>query len=98
MNDWLAITGALVGGGLLGLVFFWGLWTTVDRLTDRRRPTLWVLGSLLLRFAVILGAFYLLVQHGRWHHVLVAAVAFALVRWWLVRHLATRRAGRQSGT
>jgi F1F0 ATPase subunit 2 len=52
---WVA---ALLAGGLLGGVFFGGLWWTVRRGALSPNPARWFLGSLLLRTAIVLAGFY----------------------------------------
>lgn len=55
MNNLLAMTLELTlagtAGGLLGLLFFGGLWWGLRRAFSSPRPALWVGGSLLLRMA-----------------------------------------------
>ncbi len=71
-------------GILLGLVFFWGLWVTVNQLNQARYPAVQILGSLMLRFGLVLIVFYLLAQNGDWQHLLVAAIGFTLSRLFIV--------------
>lgn len=52
---WMA---ALLAGGLLGVVFFGGLWWTVRRGALSPTPARWFLGSLVLRTAIVLAGFY----------------------------------------
>ncbi len=49
---------ALLVGGLLGGIFFAGLWWTVRRATQSLTPARWFLGSLFLRTAIVLAGFY----------------------------------------
>lgn len=71
-------------GFLFGLVFFWGLWVTVNHMNQVRYPAAWMLGSLALRFGLVLIVFYLFARNGGWEHVLVAAIGFALSRLFIV--------------
>ncbi|MCG6898107.1 MAG: ATP synthase subunit I [Thiocapsa sp.] len=91
MNDWLQLTASLIAGVLLGLVYFWSLWTTVGRLMRQDRPAIWMLGGMLLRFGLILVVFYPLARYGDWRHVLSAAVGFTLSRILTVQLVARRR-------
>ncbi|KAF2406648.1 ATP synthase subunit I [Pseudomonas antarctica] len=50
--------GALLAGGVLGAIFFGGLWWTVRRGASSPTPARWFLGSLLLRTAIVLLGFY----------------------------------------
>jgi F1F0 ATPase subunit 2 len=87
MNTMLLLTASFASGALLGLAFFWGLWATVKQLGQKRHPVLMILGSLVLRFGLVLIGFYLLTQHGGWQPVLSAAVGFTLIRVIMVHRL-----------
>jgi F1F0 ATPase subunit 2 len=52
---YLAATGT---GILLGTIFFGGLWLTVRRLPSARHPALLMIGSLLLRTAIVLAGIW----------------------------------------
>ncbi len=80
MIDMSSLLLIFTAGILLGLVFFWGLWVTVNHLSQVRYPAVWMLGSLVLRFGLVLMVFYLLARNGNWQYVLVAAIGFALSR------------------
>lgn len=80
--EWIA---AAVAGAVMGLFFFGGLWTTVQGLKASSRPALLMLGSLLLRFGVVLIGFYGLVRYGDWSHALAAMIGLLGMRWFLVR-------------
>ncbi len=88
MNDMLALTFELVlagaAGGLLGLLFFGGLWWTVRRALDSPRPALWVGGSLLLRMASVAAGF-VAVAAGDWRRMLSCLLGFWAARWLVVR-------------
>lgn len=90
---WLA--GLLAGAGL-GLAFFRGLWLTVRRLPGARHPALWVLASLLLRFALVLAGLFWVARLGGTAALVAAAVGFTLARLLLVRPHKPGRAGRGS--
>ena len=51
---------AFFGGTMLGLLFFGGLYLTVDRLTISKYPALMMLGSTVLRMIALLAGVYLL--------------------------------------
>ena len=91
MSELLPIGGALLLGGLLGALFFWGLWTTLDGLADAPRPALRLLASSMLRLGATLAVFYLLARHGGWPQLLAAAAGFTLARLPIVRRVAQRR-------
>lgn len=70
---------AFTGGAGLGIVFFAGLWWTVQRLARARRPALLLAGGLLLRMALALGGFYLAARTG-WRPLLACLLGFMLAR------------------
>jgi F1F0 ATPase subunit 2 len=74
-----ALTPALAGGILLGIVFFGGLWWTVQRIVSSTQPALLVLGSLLLRTAVVVVGFYF-VSLRDWHRVVACLIGFVIAR------------------
>ena len=66
-------------GGLLGAVFFGGLWWTIRKGISSRRAAIWFSGSLLFRMTVALLGFYL-VGHDHWKRMLVCLAGFFLAR------------------
>jgi F1F0 ATPase subunit 2 len=78
----LALAG--VAGGLLGAVFFGGLWWTLRRAFASPRPALWVGSSLLLRMACVAVGF-IVVSSGDWRRLLACLLGFWATRWLLVR-------------
>jgi len=87
MNDPLSMILALVTGGLLGGLFFGGLWWTVHKLASSKRPALWILGSMLLRTSLTLAGFYL-VARGHWERLVACLTGFIVARLivtWLTR-------------
>lgn len=80
MSGWPYILGvAFVSGLGLGGFYFGVLWLSVRRLTDMARPGLWMTMMYLLRTAVVLLGFYL-VMDGRWQSLLAALAGFVIVR------------------
>ena len=55
MNETLTLLLAWVAGGVLGTIFFGGLWWTVRNGVSSKQPALWFLGSLLLRMSIASG-------------------------------------------
>jgi F1F0 ATPase subunit 2 len=96
MTQWLFLLGASLAGILLGLIFFQGLWRTIKRLPATSRPALWMLGSLMLRFGLTLGLFYLLARYGGWQPVLAAALGFTLARFVIVHGAVPHSPGKES--
>lgn len=76
-----------LGGGLLGLFFFGGLWWTVHHATRSPHPARWFLASLLLRTSVTCLGFYLL-GGADWQRWAACLLGFTLARWLLTRHFS----------
>lgn len=85
MSSPLPLILSAITGTLLGLVFFQGLWITVRRLEQTRHPIVWMLGSLLLRFGLVLAGFFLLARQGDWTLLLAAVAGFTLARLLITR-------------
>ena len=79
MSEILNLVPALVGGVLLGAMFFGGLWWTVRKGLASTRPALWFLGSLILRTSLTLAGFYV-VSDGHWERLLMCLVGFTMAR------------------
>jgi F1F0 ATPase subunit 2 len=75
MSEGLTLLAALAGGGVLGAIFFGGLWWTVRKGVLSSRPALWFLGSMLARTAIALGGIYLLAGHD-WKRLLLCLCGF----------------------
>jgi F1F0 ATPase subunit 2 len=69
----------LSAGGLLGVIFFGGLWWTVRLGMLSPWPALWFLGSFALRTTISLAGFYL-VGHSGWHRLVACLVGFVIAR------------------
>jgi F1F0 ATPase subunit 2 len=87
MNEALTLVLAWLAGGVLGAIFFGGLWWTVRKGMSSKQPALWFLGSLLLRTTMALVGFYF-TSGGHWERLLVCFLGFVLARpvvTWLTR-------------
>lgn len=79
MSEWLRAALALPAGTLVGVVHFYGLRLTTDRLPRARRPVLFATGSFLLRsFAVAAVLFW--VSGDRWENWALALGGLLLGR------------------
>lgn len=79
---------AVLGGAMLGLFYYAGLWFTLRHLPQQAHPALWVFGSFTLRLAVSLAGLYFILGPDR--HLLrlgVALLAFIAARVLLIRRL-----------
>ena len=83
MNAMFLVVSLLVGV-LLGGFYFGGLWLTVRRLPDSATAGLWLLGSFVLRTAVVLFGFFV-VSDGRWERIVACLVGFLLARTVILR-------------
>ena len=79
MTEAFSLVLALVTGGLLGVIFFGGLWWTVRKGFSSKQPALWFFGSLLLRTSIALAGFYFIAR-GHWESLLVCLLAFVIAR------------------
>ena len=84
MNETLTLLLAWVAGGVLGTIFFGGLWWTVRKGVSSKRPALWFLGSLLLRMSIALAGFYF-VSGGHWDRLLACLLGFVIARFIVTR-------------
>lgn len=78
------------GGVVLGLIYFVGLWITVNKVGGVRRPYVLLAGSFLLRTALVLAGFYLLLLYN-WVYLVLAMITFIITR-----HLVIQRKGKSS--
>jgi F1F0 ATPase subunit 2 len=88
MTELLTWLLAALGGAALGLFYFAGLWFTLRRLPGHPHPALWVAGSFILRLAVSLSGFYVILGPDRnLTRLGIALLAFLAVRVVLTRRL-----------
>jgi len=87
MDEMVTLVLALAAGGLLGAMFFGGLWWTVKKGVSSKRPARLFLGSLLLRTVLALAGFYF-VSNGHWQRLMLCLFGFVVAR-----QLATRLFG-----
>lgn len=85
LSQWWQLLVSAAVGALLGLAFFWGLWETVKYLGKARHPALWMLASMIVRFALALGVFFVLAQYGSWTYLLAGVLGFTLSRLFITR-------------
>jgi F1F0 ATPase subunit 2 len=77
-----------VAGLALGAVFFGGLWWTLRKSLESRRPALWLLGSLLVRMSLVLVGLYL-VSGGQWERLLAGLAGVIGARFLVLRLTGT---------
>jgi F1F0 ATPase subunit 2 len=91
MTEALGLALALVGGVLLGAIFFGGLWWTVRKGVLSKQPALLFVGSLMLRTSIALAGFFL-IGRGHWERLLASLLGFVIARLLVAR--LTRAAPR----
>ena len=85
---WLSL--CLVAGSLLGVIFFGGLWLTVQKIPTSTHPIRLVLLSLVTRISLTLAGFYGLTQ-GHWQNLAACLVGFGVARLWVTYFTQGRR-------
>jgi F1F0 ATPase subunit 2 len=78
--DWLILALFFLIGMLLGGLYFAALWSTLRKMQASRHPLRLLAVSLLLRMAVLLVAFYLILDDGQWERLAAALPGFLLAR------------------
>jgi len=91
MSETLMRVLAWLAGGVIGAVFFGGLWWTVRTAFSSKWAPLWFSVSLLLRTGVALAGFYV-VAAGHWERMLLCLLGFVMAS--LVVTGLTRTAGK----
>lgn len=84
MNDALSLILSLGAGGIIGAMFFGGLWWTVRKGLTSNNPALWFLGSLVVRTIIALAGFYF-VSDGEWKRLLACLLGFVIARLIVIR-------------
>lgn len=82
--QWPEILGVLLAGFALGLMFFYSLWLSTNKILHSQHPVAWVLGGFVLRLAVVLPALYWLTD-ARWERLLISVGGFFIARLLLVK-------------
>lgn len=88
INWWIYIL-AIFGGALLSVIYFFGLWLTVQKITNlNKHYYLVLLLSFLGRVTITLIGFYFILMLG-WVSALLALLAFIITRQIVVRKFGT---------
>jgi F1F0 ATPase subunit 2 len=66
-------------GGLIGWIYFSGLWETVRRLPEAQNPHLLMIFSFAARTLFALGGFFILTD-GQWERMAAAITGFSIVK------------------
>lgn len=80
INMAVVLAVAFITGMVLGAFYFMALWRTVRQLPSAKNSARLLLGSLILRMAVVLAGFYLIMGAGHWERLTAAMLGFIIVR------------------
>jgi F1F0 ATPase subunit 2 len=86
-----SLVAAFAAGLILGAFYFFTLWQTVRQLPTATSPARLMLGSFLLRMAVLMAGLYLVMGAGHWERLASAMLGFIIIR-----KVLTFRLGPQS--
>lgn len=79
MNELINTLPSLLAGIILGVIFFGGLWLTIQKGLRSKNSALIFVGSFIIRMAIILSGFYFVVQYG-WKNMIVCLLGFLIAR------------------
>jgi F1F0 ATPase subunit 2 len=89
--EWDRLLASLLGGSLIGLVYFGGLWLTIRYVTEKQGSNWLLLASFAGRAVIAVAAFVWLVN-GRLPDLIAALIGFFITRTILIRRLGLRDA------
>ncbi len=92
----LEIALSFAAGLAAGAVYFAGLWLTVRLFTTKRLAPPWLLLSLIVRLAVLVGAFFWIMEAG-WERLLAAFGGFIAARLIATWSMRVRGGSRANG-
>ena len=76
----------LSAGAIIGILFFGGLWLTLNKLTEAKSWSLWLGVSFLLRITMAAAGFWYF-GAGDWRRILALITGFTIVRFISVKRL-----------
>ncbi len=76
---------AFIGGMLLGVLFFGGLWFTLKKMILSKNPALWLLSSFFFRVSITLIGFYF-IGLGNWKNLILCMLGFIIARFFVIRY------------
>jgi len=79
MNEILRLVLAWIAGGMLGAIFFGGLWWTIRKGLSSKWAALYFSVSLMLRMSIALAGFYV-VGGGHWERLAACLLGFLMAR------------------
>jgi F1F0 ATPase subunit 2 len=84
MSEALSLLLSFISGSVLGLLYFAGLWLTVQKVATSAHPAVLVMSSLLSRTALVLIGFYY-VSGGNLYRLLLCLMSFVCSRFIILR-------------
>lgn len=90
MNEIPTMILIFTAGVILGILFFGGLWLTVKKAVTSTKPALLILGSFVLRIALVLLGFYFIAA-GNWQKLLMALAGFIVSRFLVIYFTKTKQ-------
>ncbi len=93
LSAMIILAAAFAAGLALGALYFVALWETVRRLPGTASPVRLMLGSLVLRLAVLTTGFYF-VMGGHWERLALALLGFVAMRKILTYRLGPQKAAQ----
>jgi F1F0 ATPase subunit 2 len=84
MNEILVILLVFVAGLFFGTIFFGGLWWTVKKGVQSKRPALWFVSSFIIRMVVTVLGFYF-VSDKHFERILICLLGFLVARFVITR-------------
>jgi len=79
MSEYIYMVLAFKAGLILGIIFFAGLWFTVNKAISSKMPAVWFFTSLILRVGIVLAGFYF-ISTGGWQRLVISLAGFILAR------------------
>lgn len=79
MDTTIALVLSFAAGGVVGALFFTGLWVTVRRLPGAANPMLLMIGSAALRLGLVLPSLAFIAR-GSWGRLALAILGFLIMR------------------
>ena len=83
---------AFAAGLALGAFYFIALWRTVRQLPIAKSPARLMLGSFIIRMAVLMAGLYLVMGTGHWERLASAMLGFIIIRKILTYRLGPQNA------
>jgi F1F0 ATPase subunit 2 len=85
MNEVNFLIFSFVIGGLCGIIFFGGLWWTINKAIHSRQPALWIASSFFIRIFVTFLGFYL-ISRDHFERLGLCLIGFLIARRLIVKH------------